>query len=330
VQLLSSGIVLTSFIAGIVALLAPCCVSVMLPAYFASGLRHRRQIVGMTFVFAAGVGTVILPIALGASAVSGLLQSRHTPIFATGGALMILAGLATLAGRAPAVPMPFSAPLARPGTSGVWLLGVFSGAATACCAPVLAGVAGLAGAAGSFPLALTVGVAYVFGMVAPLALLALVWDLRDWGAALAPGRRTLSMSLGDRRVHLPLVNALAGGLLLVMGALTIASAVRGPGMGNAGWQVHLTGRINHVASQVEHGLAVLPGWVATSAVAALAIALAILARRMANRTNVTAQDPSVPHPPAAATNGPRPSVDAEPQQELHVDVDRAQDRKALR
>jgi len=145
VQLLSSGIVLTSFIAGIVALLAPCCVSVMLPAYFASGLRHRRQIVGMTFVFAAGVGTVILPIALGASAVSGLLQSRHTPIFATGGALMILAGLATLAGRAPAVPMPFSAPLARPGTSGVWLLGVFSGAATACCAPVLAGVAGLAG-----------------------------------------------------------------------------------------------------------------------------------------------------------------------------------------
>lgn len=319
-QLLSSGIVLTSFIAGIVALLAPCCVSVMLPAYFASG----RQIVGMTFVFAAGVGTVILPIALGASAVSGLLQSRHTPIFATGGALMILAGLATLAGRAPTVPMPFSAPLARPGTSGVWLLGVFSGAATACCAPVLAGVAG------SFPLALTVGVAYVFGMVAPLALLALVWDLRDWGAALAPGRRTLSMSLGDRRVHLPLVNALAGGLLLVMGALTIASAVRGPGMGNAGWQVHLTGRINHVASQVEHGLAVLPGWVATSAVAALAIALAILARRMANRTNVTAQDPSVPHPPAAATNGPRPSVDAEPQQELHVDVDVTQDRKALR
>lgn len=117
-QLLSSGIVLTSFIAGIVALLAPCCVSVMLPAYFASGLRRRRQIVGMTFVFAAGVGTVILPIALGASAVSGLLQSRHTPIFATGGALMILAGLATLAGRAPTVPMPFSAPLGPSGDVG--------------------------------------------------------------------------------------------------------------------------------------------------------------------------------------------------------------------
>ena len=318
-SLLSTGIVLTSFIAGIVALLAPCCVSVMLPAYFASGLRRRRQIVGMTFVFAAGVGTVILPIALGASAVSGLLQSRHTPIFATGGALMILAGVATLAGRAPTVPVPFSAPMARPGRSGVWLLGVFSGAATACCAPVLAGVAGLAGAAGSFPLALTVGVAYVFGMVAPLALLAVVWDLRDWGAVLTPGRRWLSLRVAGRRVRLPLVNALAGALLLVMGALTIVSAVRGPGTGNAGWQVQLTARINHVASQIERQLAVLPGWLATVAVLALATGLAFAARRTARADHNPAPSPpdGPPTPPAAGTHS---------QQEL----DLAPARKALR
>jgi len=317
--LLSTGIVLTSFIAGIVALLAPCCVSVMLPAYFASGLRRRRQILGMTFVFAAGVGTVLLPIALGASAISALLQSRHTPIFATGGALMVLAGLATLAGRAPKVALPFSAPMARRGTSGVWLLGVFSGAATACCAPVLAGVAGLAGAAGSFPLALVVGVAYVFGMVAPLALLALVWDLRDWGSALAPGRRTVSLGAGGRHVRLPLVNALAGGLLLLMGALTIVSAVQGPGMGNTGWQVHLTGQINHVASQVEHQLAGLPGWLATATVLALAAGLAFAARRT-SRGN----DGRVPVPP----NGPPPTHAAGTEPEQSPDVDPA--RKTLR
>jgi hypothetical protein len=52
--------------------------------------------------------------------------------------------------------------------------------------------------------------------------------------------------------------------------LTILSAVRGPGMATTGWQVHLTGRINHAASQVKHQLAVLPGWLATVAVLALA------------------------------------------------------------
>ena len=327
--LLSSGIVLTSFIAGIVALLAPCCASVMLPAYFASGLRRRRHILGMTVVFAAGVGTVILPIALGASAVSGLLQSWHAPIFTTGGIVMILAGVATLAGRAPKVPTPFSAPMARPGASGVWLLGVFSGAASVCCAPVLAGVAGLAGATGTFPLALTVGAAYVFGMVAPLAGLALVWDLRDWGSALAPGRRTLSMPVGGRRLHLPLVNALAGGLLVVMGALTIASAVRGPGMGNTGWQVRLTGRINHTASQLEHRLAVLPGWAATGLVAALALALVILARRTARSPDRTELIPSVPTA-ASPTIAPTSSVDAEPGPEAHDDRNGAQHRKVLR
>jgi len=316
VPLLSTGLVLTSFIAGIVALLAPCCVSVMLPAYFASGLRRRQQIVGMTFVFAAGVGTVILPIALGASAVSGLLQSRHTPIFATGGALMILAGLATVAGRAPTVSMPFSAPMARPGTSGVWLLGIFSGAATACCAPVLVG---LAGAAGSFPLALTVGVAYVFGMVAPLALLALVWDLRDWGSALAPGRRTVSLGVAGRRVRLPLVNALAGALLLVMGALTILSAIRGPGMATTGWQVHLTGRINNAASQVQHQLAVLPGWLATVAVLALAAGLAVAARRTARAQD----DRALPLSDGSSTTY---ATGTEPQQR----PDHASARKALR
>ena len=226
---------------------------------------------------------------------------------------MILAGLATLAGRAPTVTMPFSAPMARPGTSGVWLLGVFSGAATACCAPVLAGVVGLAGAAGSFPLALTVGVAYVFGMVAPLALLALVWDLRDWGAALTPARRTLSLRFAGRRVRLPLVNALAGALLLVMGALTIVSAVRGPGMGNTGWQVHLTARINHIASQIERQLAVLPGWLATVAVLALAAGLAFAARRTARVDHNRAPSPpdGPPAPPIAGTD-PAPEPAPEP------------------
>lgn len=73
-QVLLSTTILASFLGGVIALLAPCCVSVMLPAYFASTFQRRTRIVGMTLVFAAGVGTVILPIALGASVLSRLVS----------------------------------------------------------------------------------------------------------------------------------------------------------------------------------------------------------------------------------------------------------------
>ena len=69
----------------------------------------------------------------------------------------------------------------------VYGLGVFSGAASECCAPVLADVAALSGAASSFPAAAAVGVAYVFGMVAPLCALASVWD-RKTGEQVACSR----------------------------------------------------------------------------------------------------------------------------------------------
>ncbi len=85
--------------------MAPCCISVWLPAYFASTFRRRTQIVAMTLVFAAGVGTVILPIALGATALSRLLLGQHAWVFGIGGLLMVLAGLAMLAGRSFTLPM---------------------------------------------------------------------------------------------------------------------------------------------------------------------------------------------------------------------------------
>jgi cytochrome c biogenesis protein CcdA len=61
------GSVVAATVAGIIALFAPCCISVMLPAYFAGSFQNRRVLTAMTFLFAAGIATVILPIALGAS-----------------------------------------------------------------------------------------------------------------------------------------------------------------------------------------------------------------------------------------------------------------------
>src|SRR5256886_7992496 len=84
-QVLFGTALLTSFLGGVVALLAPCCVSVMLPAYFATGFSRRTGIAAATGMFAAGVATLIVPIGLGASAVSAALPSHHLLIFSIGG-----------------------------------------------------------------------------------------------------------------------------------------------------------------------------------------------------------------------------------------------------
>ncbi|MGH3868448.1 MAG: cytochrome c biogenesis CcdA family protein [Pseudonocardiaceae bacterium] len=105
-EVLFGTTLLAAFLGGLVALLAPCCVSVMLPAYLATGFRHRGGVVASTLVFGAGVGTVILPIGLGATVLSGLLVSQHLWVFSLGGVSMIAGGVAVLVGWKPHLPMP--------------------------------------------------------------------------------------------------------------------------------------------------------------------------------------------------------------------------------
>jgi cytochrome c biogenesis protein CcdA len=281
-ELLLSTTVLASFIGGVLALLAPCCVSVMLPAYFASSFRQRSRLVLMTVVFAAGVGTVILPIALGASALSRLLNEQHAIIFSIGGVLMVLAGLAMLNGWKFMLPMPSMRTGGGGGMRSVYSLGSFSGAASACCAPVLAGVAAASGAVASFPAALAVGVAYVFGMVAPLTVIALLWDRRDWGKTRLLASRTVALRIGPLRRTVLLSTLLSSVLMILMGALTIGLALAGQGMATDGWQIRLTAALGHAAAQVQDALAFIPGWLSAALVfgaMALVIMRAVRSRR---------------------------------------------------
>ncbi len=260
-QVLFSTTILASFLGGIVALMAPCCVSIMLPAYFASTFRRRRQILGMTLVFAAGVGTIILPIALGAAAVSRAIFGYHFWIFSTIGLVMLGVGIATLLGWKMMLPMPSR----KGGTSGigsVYGLGVFSGASSACCAPVLAGVAALSGATSSLTSALAVGVAYVFGMIAPLCLLALAWDRKNWGESRLLSTRLIPFWPGAKR-RIPWITMVSGFLVIAMGILTVVLAVRGPGMATDGWQVQVTAALGHSAAVIQRFLSFAPGWIFT-------------------------------------------------------------------
>src|SRR5216684_8149450 len=210
------GSVLAAVIAGMIALFAPCCISVMLPAYFASSFQNRRLLVAMTFLFAAGIATVILPIAMGASVLRQLLTTQHTAIYITGGLLMLALAIYVLLGGQIHLPMPGRRAGGKAGILSVYTLGIFSGVASSCGAPVLAGVIALSSVASSFLLALGLGTAYVFGMVAPLFVIALLWERLGGRVSRLFRPRAFSWRLGPLRRTLTATNLASVVILLAL------------------------------------------------------------------------------------------------------------------
>src|SRR6266849_10522367 len=255
------GSVLAAVIAGMIALFAPCCISVMLPAYFASSFQNRRLLVAMTFLFAAGIATVILPIAMGASVLRQLLTTQHTAIYVTGGVLVFVLAIYVLLGGQIHLPMPGRRADGKAGVLSVYTLGIFSGVASSCCAPVLAGVIALSSVASSFWLALVLGSAYVFGMVVPLFVIALLWDRYDWRASRLFRPRSFTWRLGPFTRTFT-VTGLASGILLALiggGMLWIGLAYSSmPPL--ADWQIQLSASLQHVGQVMTNAIAWIPNW----------------------------------------------------------------------
>ena len=177
-NLLTTGSLLAAFFAGGVALFAPCCIVFLAPSYLAVAVKNRRwRLLPLTFVFAAGLGLVLVPITLGMSLVAATISNYHAPLYYAGGALMLGLAAFALSGRMVSLPSFLRAPDTTRGDSASFFgLGVFAGIASSCCAPVLAGVMTLSALSGSPVGGLALGLAYTFGMVFPLFVMALLWD----------------------------------------------------------------------------------------------------------------------------------------------------------
>lgn len=278
-SVLLGGAVLASFLAGVVALFAPCCISVMLPAYFASSFATKRALVAMTFVFALGLALIILPIALGAAALGGLIVSHHFEVYLVGGVLMVALGLYVLVGGELALPMPGMRPAAGRGPLAVLMLGAFSGVASSCCAPVLAGLVALAGASGSLSAAVLLGTAYVFGMVFPLFVISLLWDRFNWAQSRLLRGRHLSIGAFGWRVSVHSTAVASGLILIAMGLVVTYVAFNGNSMPSSGWQIVLAADAQHYAHLTFVWLSRLPGWVTAAALLAVLAGLVGLALR---------------------------------------------------
>lgn len=203
-----------------VALFAPCCITFLLPAYLGSVFKEKKRILVMTLVFGLGIFVVLMPAVLGVSALSRFLFRSHDLIYYTGGAVMVLAGLMALFNiKLPMLSFAHGKKLgSSPDVGSVFVLGIFSGLTSACCAPVLVGILSLAFLSPSFLLALVIGGFYVLGMVAPLLVAGLVVDRKRLLTGTFMRRRVGSFMMG---------NVIAAAIFIPMGLVMIYLTMTG-------------------------------------------------------------------------------------------------------
>ena len=223
------GSLTAAFLAGVIALFAPCCIVFMFPSYLSVAVRNRRRrLVTLTFVFAAGISLVLLPVTLGVGVLSRSLLRYHGALYGVGGSLLLLLAVLAVTGKTWMLPMMRQGPdVSRTDTGSVFALGVFAGAASACCAPVLAGVVTLSAVSPSLLQGTAMGLAYVFGMVFPLVVLTAIWDRA--GLAERPGLRgrAIRWHLGSKKFTTNTFDLVAAAMFSVMGALLLVIAITG-------------------------------------------------------------------------------------------------------
>lgn len=225
-ELLSAGGILAAFLAGGVALFAPCCIVFLAPSYLAAAAKNRRwRLLPLTFTFAAGLAMVLVPITMGVSLVAGAISQYHVALYWAGGLLMIGLGILSLSGAMWSMPSFLRSPdTARNDSATFFSLGVFSGIASSCCAPVLAGVMTLSALSGSAAGGLVLGSAYVFGMVIPLFVMALLWDRRPDRMRSSFRARSVRLRLGRFSLATNIVNVTVAIGFVAMGIAVISQA----------------------------------------------------------------------------------------------------------
>lgn len=220
---------ITAFLAGGAALFAPCCVGVLLPSYLASIFQTRTKIFLMTFVYYLGLLTVFLPLGLGFASLGGLFRDNHAVIFAAGGLFMIALGVSLVIGKSMMLPIHVHPKLGKQHNFwSLYILGIFSGIATSCCAPVLAGVMALSVMPGSWALGAVYSLAFVTGMVVPLFIVAMFVDRTKALERFQLLKRQIHYTIFGHKISLYLSHLVSGVLYTTFGSLVLYFGSRRP------------------------------------------------------------------------------------------------------
>ncbi len=176
-MMLFGASLVASFLAGSLALFAPCCITFLFPSYLGTIFRDRAKVIYYTLIFASGLAVVLVPVALGFRFAISFLDVYHKGIYYVGAVVMIAMGIMTVK---PFFKMPkfFTMPKFNPeiNTGSVFGLGVMSGLTSSCCAPVLLAAVTLISLSPSTLQALVVALSYVMGIVAPLFIMSVLYQ----------------------------------------------------------------------------------------------------------------------------------------------------------
>jgi hypothetical protein len=219
---------------------------------------------------------------------------------------MLGMAVATLLGKGWSLPMPM---LRRPDINGqvggTFLLGIFSGIVSSCCAPVLSGVLVLSATADSALHVTAIGLAYVLGMVTPLFFAALLWDRLGLAQRDIFRSRSISVPLGESSFTLRLTDIGAFLIFFAMGSLMVGLALTGRGTYTPEFLV----RFNHWGSDrfavLTQQLRFLPEWTIGAGLLLLIVGLAALAWPRGHAVPAGRGRSEKPEPqPASATETP--------------------------
>lgn len=205
------GISLTaSFLAGNLALFAPCCLTFLLPAYLGTIFKENKKVVFYTLIFAMGLSSILIPVALGFRLLIDFFNFYHQGLYYLGAVLLIFMGLTTIKPffHLPQVFHKSSSLNGQANTFSVFSLGVISGITSSCCAPVLFAAVTLTSLSPTLFQAVIVSIAYVLGIVFPLFFLSLGY------------RKTLQkIDAKKRRKIYTVLKVIGGGIFMISGVL---------------------------------------------------------------------------------------------------------------
>ncbi len=288
-DILISSSLLAAFIAGIAALFAPCCITVLLPAYLGSIFRQKRTVFLMTFIFFLGLLAVFLPLGLGIAGLGQLFSQYHDLIFVTGGIFLLLLSVSILLGKHFSLPFSTHSNLKVGGAGSVFALGIFSGFATLCCAPVLAGVLALSILPGSVFWGGMYSVAYVLGMVVPLFFLAYFLDRKDIANKMSLFKRKVSYKFAGKDINITMAEALSGITFFAMGTLILYLASTNQlAMGGSDYQTSINIMMASITAFINNSLGWIPAivWV-VAFIAILAVLVGISVNRFKKKQDVS-------------------------------------------
>ncbi len=224
IEIFFTASMIAAFLGGMVAFFAPCCITFLLPSYFAYTFKQKIAILKMTFVFMLGIAAILLPIGLGLAGLAQLFTEFHKELFIVGGLFLLFLGVRALMGKGMGMNIKKTPNLNKHDTFSIFSLGLFSGFASSCCLPVLAGVLALSAISASLLQAFALGWAYVFGMVFPLLMAALFWDVKKLSKSGFMKGKVLNFRIAGKDLSVHSTHLLSSVIFFVTGAIVLALA----------------------------------------------------------------------------------------------------------